>query len=277
MLYKLFKKIIARLEPIYGITEANAIARRLLDDGHGIGRKELILNPSAELSDNVYNKIKEQIKMLENEKPIQYIVGFQEFRSRNFIVNESVLIPRQETEELVNHIIEECHGSPKILDIGTGSGAIAISLALDIQGSTVTAWDISESALNVARSNAEKLGAKVKFETVDIFATQDVNEKFDIIVSNPPYVLESEKEYMKRNVTDYEPDVALYVNDTNPLIFYEKIAQFAIKHLTPKGKLYFEINSKFAQETAQLLHDYENITITQDIHGANRIISCNAK
>lgn len=277
MLYKLFKNIIARLEPIYGITEANAIARRLLEDGYDIGRKELILNPMSQITDDVYNKINEQIKLLENEKPIQYVVGFQEFRSRDFIVNESVLIPRQETEELVNYIIKECHRAPKILDIGTGSGAIAISLALDIQGSIVTAWDISESALNIAHSNAEKLGAEVKFEKVDILTQRAINEKFDIIVSNPPYVLESEKEYMKRNVTDYEPDVALYVSDTNPLIFYEKIAQFAIKHLTPKGKLYFEINSKFAQETAQLLHDYENITITQDIHGANRIISCNAK
>lgn len=275
MLYKLFKNIIARLEPLYGVGEANAIARRLLEDGYGLTRRDLMLNPEMELTDDIVQKIQSQIRELEQERPVQYIVGFEEFLSRRFIVNESVLIPRQETEELVRLMINECSG--RILDIGTGSGAIAISLSLGVENSIVEAWDISPEALDVARLNAERLGANVRFAQVDILNVEYTGEKWDVIVSNPPYVLNSEKEYMKRNVTDYEPNGALFVPDDDPLIFYKAITDFASRNLSSKGRLYFEINQKFAQEIVALLVDFENIRVVKDIHGADRMICCNAK
>lgn len=275
MLYKLFKNIIARLEPLYGVGEANAIARRLLEDGYGLTRRDLMLNPEMELTDDIVQKIQSQIRELEQERPVQYIVGFEEFLSRRFIVNESVLIPRQETEELVRLMINECSG--RILDIGTGSGAIAISLSLGVENSIVEAWDISPEALDVARLNAERLGANVRFAQVDILNVEYTGEKWDVIVSNPPYVLNSEKEYMKRNVTDYEPNGALFVPDDDPLIFYKAITNFASRNLSSKGRLYFEINQKFAQEIVALLVDFENIRVIKDIHGADRMICCNAK
>lgn len=275
MLYKLFKNIIARLEPLYGVGEANAIARRLLEDGYGLTRRDLMLNPEMELTDDIVQKIQSQIRELEQERPVQYIVGFEEFLSRRFTVNESVLIPRQETEELVQLMINECSG--RILDIGTGSGAIAISMALGVENSVVEAWDISSEALDVARLNAERLRAKVRFDKVDILDVEYTGEKWDVIVSNPPYVLNSEKEYMKRNVTDYEPNGALFVPDDDPLIFYKAITNFASRNLSSKGSLYFEINQKFAQEVVALLVDFENIRVIRDIHGADRMICCNAK
>lgn len=275
MLYKLFKNIIARLEPLYGVGEANAIARRLLEDGYGLTRRDLMLNPEMELTDDIVQKIQSQIRELEQERPVQYIVGFEEFLSRRFTVNESVLIPRQETEELVQLMINECSG--RILDIGTGSGAIAISMALGVENSVVEAWDISSEALDVARLNAERLRAKVRFDKVDILDVEYTGEKWDVIVSNPPYVLNSEKEYMKRNVTDYEPNGALFVPDDDPLIFYKAITNFASRNLSRKGSLYFEINQKFAQEVVALLVDFENIRVIKDIHGADRMICCNAK
>lgn len=275
MLYKLFKNIISRLEPLYGVGEANAIARRLLEDGYGLTRRDLMLNPEMELTDDIVQKIQSQIRELEQERPVQYIVGFEEFLSRRFIVNESVLIPRQETEELVRLMINECSG--RILDIGTGSGAIAISLSLGVENSIVEAWDISPEALDVARLNAERLGANVRFAQVDILNVEYTGEKWDVIVSNPPYVLNSEKEYMKRNVTDYEPNGALFVPDDDPLIFYKAITNFASRNLSSKGRLYFEINQKFAQEIVALLVDFENIRVIKDIHGADRMICCNAK
>lgn len=275
MLYKLFKNIIARLEPLYGVGEANAIARRLLEDGYGLTRRDLMLNPEMELTDDIVQKIQSQIRELEQERPVQYIVGFEEFLSRRFIVNESVLIPRQETEELVRLMINECSG--RILDIGTGSGAIAISLSLGVENSIVEAWDISPEALDVARLNAERLGANVRFAQVDILNVEYTGEKWDVIVSNPPYVLNSEKEYMKRNVIDYEPNGALFVPEDDPLIFYKAITDFASRNLSSKGRLYFEINQKFAQEIVALLVDFENIRVIKDIHGADRMICCNAK
>lgn len=275
MLYKLFKNIIARLEPLYGVGEANAIARRLLEDGYGLTRRDLMLNPEMELTDDIVQKIQFQIRELEQERPVQYIVGFEEFLSRRFTVNESVLIPRQETEELVQLMINECSG--RILDIGTGSGAIAISLSLGVENSIVEAWDISPEALDVARLNAERLMANVRFAQVDILNVEYTGEKWDVIVSNPPYVLNSEKEYMKRNVTDYEPNGALFVPDDDPLIFYKAITNFASRNLSSKGRLYFEINQKFAQEIVALLVDFENIRVVKDIHGADRMICCNAK
>lgn len=279
MLYKLFKEIIARLEPLYGVGEANAIARRLLEDGYGISRKDLMLNPQMVISTDIEASIRSRLRDLEREKPVQYVVGFEEFLGRRFRVNESVLIPRQETEELVLLVGQECRAdSPlRILDIGTGSGAIAVSLALEFANAEVTAWDISAEALSVAIDNVEALGAKVCFEQVDILNCGACDRKWDVIVSNPPYVLNSEKEYMKSNVTKYEPGVALFVEDDDPLIFYRAIAGFAEGHLNPGGRLYFEINQKFGNEMVELLSSFESVEVVKDIHGADRIVKCNAR
>lgn len=277
MLHNIFKEIIARLEPLYGVGEANAIARRLLEDGHGIRRQDLMLNPKMELGEQTRAVIKAQIRELERERPVQYVVGFTEFLSRKFSVNESVLIPRKETEELVMLILKESKAGERMLDIGTGSGAIALSLACSVVDSKITAWDISQTALEVARRNAESLRAAVDFRLVDILNVEYSDSRWDVIVSNPPYVLDSEREYMKRNVTHYEPHTALFVDDSDPLIFYRAIARFAATHLKPKGRLYFEINQRFAEETVELLTDFEHVRIMKDIHGANRIVSCNAK
>lgn len=278
MLYKLFKEIIARLEPLYGVGEANAIARRLLEDGYGISRKDLMLNPQMVLNADIEASIRSGLRELEREKPVQYVVGFEEFLGRRFRVNESVLIPRQETEELVMLVGQECRAySPlRILDIGTGSGAIAVSLALEFANAEVTGWDISAEALSVAIDNAQALGAKVCFEQVDILNSGVCNRTWDVIVSNPPYVLNSEKEYMKSNVTKYEPGLALFVDDDDPLIFYRAIAGFAEGHLNSGGRLYFEINQKFGNETVELLSAFESVEVVKDIHGADRIVTCNA-
>lgn len=271
MLKKIFKEIISRLEPIYGIGEANAIARRLLEDGYQITQRDLLLNQTMEVD---VEAIRAQIKELQRERPVQYVVGCEEFRSRRFEVSSSVLIPRQETEELVNIITKRSPVGARILDIGTGSGVIAVSLALEVENAQVTAFDISDEALQTATRNAATLGAKVDFRKVDILnCDREEFGEFDVIVSNPPYVLESEKELMRRNVVDYEPHLALFVDDDDPLIFYRAIVRFAEQHLKEGGGLYFEINRKFGEQTAALFNDgFENVSILQDIHGADRFV-----
>lgn len=272
MLKKIFKEIISRLEPIYGIGEANAIARRLLEDGYGITQRDLLLDQNREVD---VEAIRAQIKELERERPVQYVVGCEEFRGRSFKVGSEVLIPRQETEELVAMILKRTSGGARILDIGTGSGAIAVSLALEIEGAQVMAFDISEQALRTAAQNADSLGAKVDFRKVDILDGSQYEQfgKFDVIVSNPPYVLESEKELMRRNVVDYEPHLALFVDDDDPLIFYKAIVNFAENHLNEGGGLYLEINRRFGKQTAELLKDgFEKVTVQKDIHGADRFV-----
>lgn len=279
-MYNLFKETISRLEPIYGVGEANSIARRLFEDGHGITRKDLILNRTMKLSEQTIVAIRSQIKLLESEHPVQYIVGFEEFLSRRFVVTPDVLIPRQETEELVRHIIQNWRAEhTTILDIGTGSGAIAISLVKELHDVEVTAWDISREALKIAQLNADRNSASIVFEEVDILNTDNCDKCWDVIVSNPPYVLDSERALIRRNVIDHEPHTALFVTDNDPLIFYRTIAQFAVNHLHPQGRLYFEINRLFAAQTVRMLAEYgfENIIVQKDLHGADRIVYCNAK
>jgi release factor glutamine methyltransferase len=219
---------------------------------------------------------------LKNEIPIQYLLGKTSFYGLDFEVNPAVLIPRPETEELVDWIIsyDQIHKSTKplrILDIGTGSGCIAISLAKNIPNSQVFAIDVSEKALATAQKNAEINNVKVAFLEENILETDDLEQQFDIIVSNPPYVRQLEKQEIKKNVLDNEPHLALFVEDNDALVFYRKIAELAQKNLLPNGQLFFEINQYLGKEMMELLEKmgFKNIELRKDIYGNDRMIQCN--
>jgi release factor glutamine methyltransferase len=208
--------------------------------------------------------------------PIQYILGETEFYGLPFYVNESVLIPRPETEELVDWIQKENYKSAElnILDIGTGSGCIAIALRHEFPSSTVDAFDVSEKALETAKQNATHNKLEVNFKAVDILNAPAFNKKWDIIVSNPPYITENEKDTILSNVLDHEPHLALFVPDNDPLLFYREIAFFAQQYLTPAGKLYFEINRNAGNHTLELLTGmgYRDVELRKDISGNDRMV-----
>ena len=209
---------------------------------------------------------------------ILIILEETEFFGLPFFGNKNVLIPRPETEELVELILSENSGrSIQILDIGTGSGAIAIALAKHMKDAKITAWDISFKALDVAVSNSKANSTDISFKRVDVLGNYPTDQKFDIIVSNPPYVLESEKEDMNKNVLDYEPHSALFVPDNSPLLFYERITDIAKQLLNPNGKLYFEINQAKGPETKSMIEEkgLKNVSIIKDISENNRIIRAN--
>lgn len=215
------------------------------------------------------------LKRLESYEPIQYILGETEFFGLTFFVNEGVLIPRPETEELVEIILNENQKSKlRVLDIGTGSGAIAIALAKHMNNASLSAWDFSEKALNVAITNSRSNRVDVDFSLIDVLIDYPNNKKFDIIVSNPPYIEEKEKETMEQNVLAYEPHSALFVPDNEALLFYERIADIALDILTEKGKLYFEINQAKGTETVQMLEQkgFIDITLLQDLNKNDRMV-----
>jgi release factor glutamine methyltransferase len=243
----------------------------------GLPIHKVHLNPTLQINSKDADTIFDIVSMLKLQKPIQYILGEADFFGLNLIVTPDVLIPRQETEELVDWIIKSSGNTPySILDIGTGSGCIAISLAANLKNSQVTAIDISPAALEIAAKNAVNNNVSIDFHIVDIFNTNGSvpNAPFDIVVSNPPYVRELEKAQMKANVLDYEPHTALFVSDSDPLIFYRAIAQKTIKILNPKGALYFEINEAFGEELFQLFNSfgYKEIEIRKDLNGKDRML-----
>jgi release factor glutamine methyltransferase len=244
-----------------------------------LGKADIILDGDKELSPLNIQKLKEVIQALKLNKPLAQIIGLWVFFGLTFKVNKHTLIPRPETEELVQLIIEENKGGQQlsILDIGTGSGCIAISLSKDMPNAELTAFDVSEAALKMAAENAQINEVPVSFKKVDILAPHTTNAKFDIIVSNPPYITHKEKELMHSNVLAYEPHLALFVENEAPLLFYENIADFAINHLTNQGKLYFEINEHYGLEVKEmLLHKkFKNVIIVKDMNEKNRIVHCN--
>jgi release factor glutamine methyltransferase len=254
-------------------------------------RIDLALNPQTVMDGAHLKQWKNIVSELKKQRPVQYILGETAFCGLSFLVNENTLIPRPETEELVELIIESTNyelrnTKLKVLDIGTGSGCIAISLAKHLATSEVFAIDVSEKALAVAKKNSELNDVKVYYINVDILKINDLKElathnlqlatQFDIIVSNPPYVRNLEKDEIKPNVLEYEPHLALFVDDIDPLLFYRKIAELAIKNLNPNGKLYFEINQYLGKETVELLENlgFKNIELKKDIYGNNRMIKC---
>ena len=229
------------------------------------------------LAEKVVTPIKEAIRELQNHKPIQYILGETVFFSYRFLVDENVLIPRPETEELVDWVLITVTPTSKplkIIDIGTGSGCIAISLAKSLPNAEVTAVDVSAKALQVASRNAELNGVTINFLQQDILQTTTLPDTYDIIISNPPYVRSLEKAEMQANVLEYEPHLALFVSDTDPLLFYDRIATLARKALSPQGSLFFEINQYLGDEMKTLLKakGFEKVVLRKDLSGNDRMI-----
>ena len=271
------------LEKLYGSDEANALIMILLEHYFGIDRVKIAMDPELRLSESELLTLHFAVKELLKNKPIQYILGETEFCGMRFFVDENVLIPRPETEEMVNMIVSRrdkaclVRTGCDVLDIGTGSGCIAISLAKLLKNSSVTAVDVSEKALEVAKKNAAANNVNVNFINDDILNPKNpelLENKFDIIVSNPPYVCESEKSEMRDNVLDYEPSTALFVSDNDPLVFYRKILEFAQKSLKTNGEVWFEINEKFGNEMKNLCHEmgFKNAEIIKDFRERDRIL-----
>ena len=275
---KVTKKLIFdNLSRLYSKQEIDSISMLIFEKILDLSRFQVHLRQLETISAANLTQIKEIINRLIQFEPIQYILGETEFYGSVIKVNPAVLIPRSETEELVDWIIKDYQLlNPVILDIGTGSGCIPISIVKNISGARAEGWDISIDALMVAKQNAENNNVQVEFFYADILRQihPTPKEKYDIIVSNPPYVTNSEKSLMLRNVTDYEPHIALFVPDTDPLIFYRVIADLALNLLLPNGRIYFEINEKFGNELKDLLvlKGFRDITIRKDINGRDRMV-----
>ncbi|MBP5588963.1 MAG: peptide chain release factor N(5)-glutamine methyltransferase [Bacteroidales bacterium] len=266
------------INDIFPPEEIWAMSNIIVRDVLGISDIERLRCPDRLLSDEEIVTIKNIAGELKTGKPIQYIIGEAPFYGLTFKVTPDTLIPRQETEELVRHIItENVNFKGDILDIGTGTGCIAIALSVNMQNANLFASDFSREALEVAQTNAQSNNTKVFFIHDDILNTS-IAGSFDIIVSNPPYVLESEKRLMSVNVVDFEPPTALYVPDDTPLLFYEKIAEFASEHLKERGKLYFEINEAFGPQVAEMMNSkgFHNVKIIKDLNGKDRFASGDA-
>lgn len=269
----LHKQLFKKYTPEEITSFSNLIFKHLLN----YSKIEIQLNKNRILGKaniDEYNKIFSEIV---NYVPIQYVLGHTEFYDLKIFLNRSVLIPRPETEELVDWIIKDNFDkNPNILDIGTGSGCIAISIAKNLIYSTITALDFSEEILKISKSNAEYHKTNICFRKYDILKYQEsgFDRLFDVIVSNPPYVMESEKKLMKKNVLNYEPESALFVSDDKPLLYYSAICGFAKKHLAPGGMLYFEINENLGNEVLHLLktNGFNNVELKKDISGKDRMV-----
>lgn len=275
---ELYNKLWMCVAPLYDHPEPVAVAERVCSEMFGFDRFGMTLAPSAEVEGLDEEMLATIIEKLSAGCPVQYVVGHTEFCDLRFAVREGVLIPRPETEELVRRVAEEVghNTSPRIMDIGTGSGAIAVSLAKMIEGAKVTAVDVSAEALAVARENAEANGAEVTFVEADIFTYQPTVGSLDVVVSNPPYIPLSEREQMGCNVVDYEPSQALFVPDHSPIVFYERIADVASEALMKGGRLYFEVHEKYASEVAEALvcRGFVEVQIISDFFSKPRIVSC---
>lgn len=263
-----------QLSSYYTTGEVTALSRILTTELLGIKESTYFLKDPVTLDSEQEGKLQCALEQLKQQRPIQHILGYEDFCGLRFKVTEATLIPRPETSELVEWIASEEAGTPRILDIGTGSGCIAICLAKKIPGCKVTAWDISPEALSVAKENNSLNATNVEFAQVDILTHQPAQETFDIIVSNPPYIKEEEKSGMEANVLDWEPHTALFVPDNDPLLFYRAIAHKALAMLTPGGRLFFEINRAYGKETCEMLasYGYTQIELRKDFADNDRMI-----
>lgn len=270
------KQIQSELQGYYPETEIRSFSYLIIEKLTSLSRTQIFVNKYTTFSDEQSKLAESFIIKLKKSVPIQYILGETEFYGLNFNVNEFVLIPRPETEELVEWVRNENDkkSNLNILDIGTGSGCIAISLKNEFQNAKIDAFDISDAALEIAKSNSKRNNLDVNFSNVDILNALDFNRKWDIIVSNPPYISENEKGEILPNVLEHEPHLALFVPDNDPLIFYRHIAQFAMKHLSQNGKLYFEIHREAGLRCTNLLVEqgFINIELRKDISGNDRMI-----
>lgn len=299
-----YNQLWKRLTAIYNEREAQAIVRTVLDALFGMSLTDICLGKVTQLSADDTTRLEKIIQRLEKSEPVQYVLGAEWFAGRLFDVAPGVLIPRPETEDLVKWACDEAKEKekednskeerskeekskeekedskeeeaphPSILDIGTGSGCIAITVALALPQARVTAWDISTDALAIAAGNAHKLGASVRFEHQDALSAPDDEERWDVIVSNPPYICDRERADMSDNVLSYEPELALFVPDSDPLLFYRAIARYASKALKPRGRLLFETNTAYAHEVAQAMANegFTAIEVRNDCFGKPRMV-----
>lgn len=261
--------------PLYDEKEVNQFVYLLFEHLLNYSKIDIHLNQNEIIHDNTFQQVISVVEELKKYKPFQYVLGKTFFYDLPFMVNENVLIPRQETEELVKWILDDQKEKPvHVLDIGTGSGCIAIALAKFLKASTIYSGDISKEALEVAKQNAKINQADVNFFEFDVFNPPDLKRSFDIIVSNPPYVCGSEKTLMSKNVLEYEPELALFVSDEDPLIFYKAIAKYGLLILKEEGRIYFEINENFGDAMVELLitFGYKDIELRKDINGKQRMI-----
>lgn len=266
----------SELSEHYPKTEIQSFFNLLTEFQLGLNRAEVILQPTFEINKNDLSFLLNALSELKNHKPIQYILSKTEFYGLDFNVNKHVLIPRPETEELVDWIVHDFQKERglKILDIGTGSGCIAISIAKNLPNAEVYAIDVSPEALQVAQKNMILNKVNIHLIEVDILSLKKLPHSFDVIVSNPPYVRELEKEKMEKNVLENEPHLALFVKDNKPFIFYDKISELAHKHLTNKGTLYFEINQYLGDKTVEILKakGFKKIELKKDSFNKDRMI-----
>ena len=281
-----YEELWHRLTHIYDAGEAKAIVRWVLDVRFDMSWTDILCGKVTELSAHDQTELEKIMLRLEKGEPVQYIIGVADFCGRQFHVEPGVLIPRPETAELCRMVIEEREISQKgqsplceILDIGTGSGCIAITLALELPDAKVTAWDISDDALRIAGGNAKSLGANVTFEHCDVldsslFTLHSSLSSWDLIVSNPPYIQPIECDEMAKNVLDYEPQIALFAPEDNPIVFYQRIGDYAWQHLNPGGLLFFELNPLTADQVCDSLRTtgFMEIEIRKDQFGKNRFL-----
>lgn len=295
-----YNQLWKRLTAIYNEREAQAIVRTVLDALFGMSLTDICLGKVTQLSADDTTRLEKIMQRLEKSEPVQYVLGAEWFAGRLFDVAPGVLIPRPETEDLVKWTCDEAKEKekednskeergkeekevskkgeeaphPSILDIGTGSGCIAITVALALPQARVTAWDISTDALAIAAGNAHRLGASVRFEHQDALSAPDDEERWDVIVSNPPYICDRERADMSDNVLSYEPELALFVPDSDPLLFYRAITRYASKALKPGGRLLFETNTAYAHEVAQVMADegFTAIEVRNDCFGKPRMV-----
>ena len=269
-----YRELWRTLEPLYGNGEARAITDYVLDVCFGVSKADILCGAVEEMTAEKTAELNKIFGLLMKGEPVQYVLGRAEFCGRWFSVRPGVLIPRPETEELCAWITADskASASPKVLDIGTGSGCIAIALQLDMPESKVTAWDISADALDVARENAQQLGANVNFVKLDALNAKPEGE-WDVIVSNPPYICEKEKKDMAVNVLEHEPHTALFVPDADPLLFYRAITRLAVQTLSKGGRLYFEINPIYADDTCHMMRaeGMTAVELRSDMYGKQRM------
>jgi release factor glutamine methyltransferase len=259
----------------YPDSEALSLAKMLLTEAFGFSTLELYGGKDKEISGNRLRDLHEMLSRLKKNEPIQYIIGTESFCGLTFEVNPDVLIPRPETQELVRWIESDWKSVPcRVLDIGTGSGCISISLAKFLEDTKVESWDISEGALQVARRNCVRNEVEVLLRQQDVLSVVPEGELYQVIVSNPPYICEKEKVDMDANVLDWEPETALFVPDADPLLFYRKIAELGISMLCEGGALYFEINRAYGEETLRMLEGlgYRQLELRKDDFGNDRMI-----
>lgn len=266
----LLQQITDSISAHYEASEARAIAFRCLDLGWNLSSMDIILKKEVDLPADWSLRM----ARLAGGEPLQYVMGKTYFRDHLFSLNSDTLIPRPETEELVDLVLRHAPKNASVLDVGTGSGCIPISLKLERPSLKVEAWDISVGALEVARQNAQALGAAVEFREQDIFTWPSVEGSWDIIVSNPPYVTQDEAKEMAKHVLDYEPHLALFVPNDDALRYYEALADFALARLTPRGYLCLEINQHFGTQTVELLFrkGFQEVKLLQDFKGNDRMI-----